>query len=493
MSVVKNELKLIGILFVLVIITSILIVKLGANKYTAYYPVSSNESIDTVSVSIDHEELAEVTDLKIVNGYIRVQIKSKAPGNVVVTLVGLEYIPDTISYGFAATILDNGMIFSDNMAFRGFRTICLVFSIFFIVIGIVLFRGFFKINEIDYYSYDKVLHLGLSFYLIVQGLLVMVIIIYSKVFRPDLGPDIIIYFVTYLMWVVVFLLIPFAFIYGLLMGVSNVQLVCHEGFRFVNLLGIIISALIIFGCFFLIFISMLGEGASSSDARFYISRYTFVFGSTLIFYFSCILFATHICLIASARRKVSYDKDFIIILGCMIRKDGTLYPLIRGRVDKAVELYKKQLEDTGKKAFLVPSGGKGDDEPIAEAEAMKNYLVEIGIPEEQIIVENKSKNTLENMKFSKKLIDDRQENANIVFSTTNYHIFRSGMIAKQAGMDGVGIGSRTKWYFWPNAQIREFIGILVKKWKINLLFCILLIIQSLFIANLIDIIGLFAR
>ena len=52
MSVVKNELKLIGIFFVLVIITSILIVKLGANKYTAYYPVSSNESIDTNPVFI---------------------------------------------------------------------------------------------------------------------------------------------------------------------------------------------------------------------------------------------------------------------------------------------------------------------------------------------------------------------------------------------------------------------------------------------------------
>ncbi len=107
----------------------------------------------------------------------------------------------------------------------------------------------------------------------------------------------------------------------------------------------------------------------------------------------------------AAYRKIPYDKDYIIILGCAIRKDGTLYPLIQGRVEQAIDFWKKQYQSTGKKAVFVPSGGQGDDEIIAEAKAMERYLLEKGIPQELILAEDKSTTTRENMKFSKELID----------------------------------------------------------------------------------------
>lgn len=78
---------------------------------------------------------------------------------------------------------------------------------------------------------------------------------------------------------------------------------------------------------------------------------------------------------AGAYRKVPYNKDYIIILGCAIRKDGTLYPLIQGRVDHAIDFWEKQYQATGKKAVFVPSDGQGDDEIIAEAKAMERYLL----------------------------------------------------------------------------------------------------------------------
>ena len=80
--------------------------------------------------------------------------------------------------------------------------------------------------------------------------------------------------------------------------------------------------------------------------------------------------------------------------------------------------------------MFVPSGGQGSDEIISEGEAMKRYLLEQGIPEEQIMPETKSTNTLENMKFSKELIGDND--AKVAFSTTNYHVFRSGLFSNQA-------------------------------------------------------------
>ena len=46
------------------------------------------------------------------------------------------------------------------------------------------------------------------------------------------------------------------------------------------------------------------------------------------------------------------------------------------------------------------------------------------------------------------------------FSTTNYHVFRSGVWAGLAGFPAEGIGSRTKWWFWPNAFVRECAGLL---------------------------------
>ena len=65
-------------------------------------------------------------------------------------------------------------------------------------------------------------------------------------------------------------------------------------------------------------------------------------------YFECVLFGTIIMGIISAKRVPKYDKDYIVILGCQIRKDGTLTNLLKGRVDRAIEFAKMQRETTGK-------------------------------------------------------------------------------------------------------------------------------------------------
>ncbi|MBR1386517.1 MAG: hypothetical protein IJ568_06775 [Bacilli bacterium] len=67
------------------------------------------------------------------------------------------------------------------------------------------------------------------------------------------------------------------------------------------------------------------------------------------------------------------------------------------------------------------------------------------------------------MKYSKSIIDKINDKGNIVFSTTNYHVFRSGTIANNQGIDCEGLGSKTKWYFYSNALIREFVANLVQE------------------------------
>ena len=91
---------------------------------------------------------------------------------------------------------------------------------------------------------------------------------------------------------------------------------------------------------------------------------------------------------------------------------------------------------------------------------MKNYLIEQGIEKNKIIIEDKSKNTYENIKFSKNIIKEKN---NIAFSTTNYHVFRAGVIASKQNIEVEGIGAKTKTYYWINAFIREFIATLVSE------------------------------
>lgn len=100
---------------------------------------------------------------------------------------------------------------------------------------------------------------------------------------------------------------------------------------------------------------------------------------------------------------------------------------------------------------------------------MKNYLLEQGIKEEKILMEDKSKNTFENIKFSNKIIKETEEKFKVAFSTTNYHVFRAGSIANEQKIYMEGIGSKTKPYFWINAFIREFIATLYSERKKHIL------------------------
>ena len=89
--------------------------------------------------------------------------------------------------------------------------------------------------------------------------------------------------------------------------------------------------------------------------------------------------------------------------------------------------------------------------------------MEMGVPEADILKEDKSVNTYQNMAFSKKIIEQDAgslENINIGFSTTNYHVFRGYTLAHKTGMTVKGLSAKTKLYFFPNAFVREFIGLL---------------------------------
>ena len=80
----------------------------------------------------------------------------------------------------------------------------------------------------------------------------------------------------------------------------------------------------------------------------------------------------------------AYNKcDYIIVHGCGLKNGESVSPLLKGRVDKAVQIFRKSKESVK----IVVSGGQGRDEKISEAQAIKNYLLEIGIAEDSIVTE----------------------------------------------------------------------------------------------------------
>lgn len=177
-------------------------------------------------------------------------------------------------------------------------------------------------------------------------------------------------------------------------------------------------------------------------------------------YYECIFLGTVIMSYAAVLYHPLYDNDYLIILGCYIGKKEKLLPLLRARINRAMRFAWEQEIATGKPVCFVPSGGQGEDEIMSEGSAMELYLLAHSAEQDEVIAEKESRNTYENFLFSKKLIDEHKKDAKTVFVTTNYHVLRSGMIAKQAGLKSEGLASDTKWYYWPNGFIREYIAIL---------------------------------
>ena len=153
--------------------------------------------------------------------------------------------------------------------------------------------------------------------------------------------------------------------------------------------------------------------------------------------------------------------DYVVVLGTGLIGDQVT-PLLASRIEKGIAIYQKH---PGSK--LIMSGGQGPDELMAEGQAMADYALEQGIPAEDIVIENQSTNTEENLKFSYALM---KPGSRFALVTNYYHVFRALLLARKLKIKCIGYGARTKFYFSLNAFIREFVGYLVMTKKAHLLF-----------------------
>ena len=171
------------------------------------------------------------------------------------------------------------------------------------------------------------------------------------------------------------------------------------------------------------------------------------------------------------RKAVNENKkvDYVIILGARVKGEKPAKSLME-RIKAATEYLKENPE-----VKVIATGGKGKNEGIAEGVAIKRELLKNGISEDRIILEDKSKNTVENFRFSLEKIRNSENGKNknsenngnrkikVLIVTNDYHIFRSKNIARKVGFDNkdyeiYGLPAKTPLISIPESYFREFLS-----------------------------------
>lgn len=232
---------------------------------------------------------------------------------------------------------------------------------------------------------------------------------------------------------------------------DGIKIIIKEGNRWTNYLSLGMGISIIF---FLFLYPLVGRISHDSWLK-----YPYIFLWLVIIYLVTIMMmytlTSWINLVNIKTKKL----DYVVVLGAgLMGKRVT--PLLAARINRGIEVYRR---NPGSK--IIMSGGQGPDEEIPEAVAMAKYAEEKGVPKKDIIVEDKSKTTRENLIFSHKLM---KPDSRFAIVTNSYHVYRALVLAKRLGLQCIGYGAKTKWYFTLNAFVREFIAYLTITWRLQL-------------------------
>ena len=146
--------------------------------------------------------------------------------------------------------------------------------------------------------------------------------------------------------------------------------------------------------------------------------------------------------------KADGSNEYAIVLGAKVKKGQIPSLALRYRLEAALEYANKYHN-----VKLVVTGGQGPDEDIEEAVVMKEYLMENGIPESRIIVEDQSTSTYENLLFSQQLLPDSVTSVTII--TSDFHLQRAKIIAEGIGWNADVVAAKTPQISESKLRLRE--------------------------------------
>lgn len=170
-----------------------------------------------------------------------------------------------------------------------------------------------------------------------------------------------------------------------------------------------------------------------------------------------VFIAVEAAIIACSFRTPPADADYVILLGTQIRADG---PSVDYRA-RLMSAYEYLTDNPG--SILVATGGQGENEPVSEAEGAREFLVARGIQEERILLEDRSRNTVQNIRNAYALLTERGEDpseCSVVIVSASYHLLRASFIAENTGFSDIGTkGSTGLPVLMPHFYTREFFAL----------------------------------
>jgi len=179
----------------------------------------------------------------------------------------------------------------------------------------------------------------------------------------------------------------------------------------------------------------------------------------LMIIFVCIILSFVIfqsIIIYNMRNKPETGADYVIILGCQVVGEYASVPLL-SRGYTAVKYLNRNPD-----AKVIVSGGKGSGENISEAEALRRLLLENNIDGERILMEDMSRNTMENFIFCNGLYNVSDKKTVIV--TSDYHIYRALSMAKNLKYTKVsGLPAKSQRSVLPAFLVREYVAVMYYK------------------------------
>jgi uncharacterized SAM-binding protein YcdF (DUF218 family) len=128
--------------------------------------------------------------------------------------------------------------------------------------------------------------------------------------------------------------------------------------------------------------------------------------------------------------------DAIVIMGAA-QYDGTPSPVFAARIDHAIDLY-----HDGVAPILIATGGKREGDRTTEAASARAYAMARGVPAEAILVEDRSRSTLESIRGVSDLMDEH-DLGTAVFVSDPSHMYRVLRLASDAGIDAQGSPTTT--------------------------------------------------
>lgn len=147
--------------------------------------------------------------------------------------------------------------------------------------------------------------------------------------------------------------------------------------------------------------------------------------------------------------------DYLVVLGAGLH-NGAVPPVLAERLNQAISCWQLNTD-----ARIIVTGGILRNENISEAQAMKEYLVERGVPSAAVILEDRALNTWQNLKNCAQIIHQQNlQRVKVVVITSSFHVLRTRNYLHRLGFEWIIVPSNTPWSLQPLTVTRDYLGII---------------------------------